>query len=88
MSQVPGKKRGSQLARDIRRHRSVYLLLLFPLTYYIIFKYIPIFNGQIAFKEYMALDGVLGSQWVGLKHFKTFTNSYYLIGLLCIALMY
>ncbi|HKL57202.1 MAG TPA: ABC transporter permease subunit [Sphaerochaeta sp.] len=88
MAQVESKKRRSQLGRDIRRHRSVYLLLLFPLTYYIIFKYIPIFNGQIAFKEYMALDGVLGSAWVGLKHFRTFTSSYYFLELMRNTLMY
>ena len=77
-----------QLMREIKRHRSVYVLLAIPLVYYIIFKYIPIFNGQIAFKEYMALDGVLGSQWVGLKHFRTFVNSYYFFELLRNTLMY
>ncbi|MBG0767592.1 MAG: sugar ABC transporter permease, partial [Spirochaetaceae bacterium] len=43
-----------QLLRDIKRHKSVYALLAIPLIYYIIFKYVPIFNGQIAFKDYMA----------------------------------
>ena len=76
------------LLREIKRHRSVYLLLIIPLTYYIIFKYVPIFNGQIAFKDYMALDGVLGSKWVGLEHFRTFMHSYYFIELLRNTLMY
>ena len=74
--------------RDIKRHRSVYVLLAIPLVYYIIFKYVPIFNGQIAFKDYMALDGVLGSRWIGLEHFKTFVNSYYFVELLRNTLMY
>ncbi|MFA5699612.1 MAG: sugar ABC transporter permease, partial [Sphaerochaeta sp.] len=56
----------SQLKREVRRHASVYVLLIIPLIYYITFKYVPIFNGQIAFKDYMALDGVLGSRWIGL----------------------
>jgi putative aldouronate transport system permease protein len=76
------------LVREIKRHRSVYLLLIIPLTYYIIFKYVPIFNGQIAFKEYMALDGVLGSKWIGLEHFRTFIHSYYFTELLRNTLMY
>ena len=77
-----------QLLRDIKRHKSVYALLAIPLIYYIVFKYVPIFNGQIAFKDYMALDGVLGSQWIGFEHFRTFINSYYFVELLRNTLMY
>jgi putative aldouronate transport system permease protein len=32
---------------------------------------------QIAFKDYMFRLGFLGSRWVGIKHFKTFIESYY-----------
>ena len=78
----------NQLMRDIKRHRSVYILLAVPFVYYILFKYVPIFNGQIAFKDYMALDGVLGSRWIGLEHFKTFVHSYYFVELLRNTLMY
>ena len=78
----------SELKREVRRHASVYALLIIPLIYYITFKYVPIFNGQIAFKDYMALDGVLGSRWVGLTHFKTFIHSYYFTELIRNTLMY
>lgn len=78
----------SELRREIRRHASVYLLLIIPLVYYITFKYVPIFNGQIAFKDYMALDGVLGSRWVGFEHFRTFIHSYYFGELIRNTLMY
>ena len=44
----------SKLRREIARHRSVYLLALIPLIYYIIFKYVPIWNAQIAFRDFMA----------------------------------
>ncbi len=77
-----------QLIREIKRHKSVYTLLAIPFIYYIVFKYVPIFNGQIAFKDYMALDGVLGSRWIGLEHFRTFVNSYYFVELLRNTLMY
>ena len=78
----------SELKREVRRHASVYVLLIIPLIYYITFKYVPIFNGQIAFKDYMALDGVLGSRWIGLTHFKTFIHSYYFTELIRNTLMY
>jgi putative aldouronate transport system permease protein len=80
--------RHGQLWRDIKRHKSVYFLLIIPLTYYIIFKYFPIWNGQIAFKDFMPLDGVLGSRWVGLTHFRTFVKSFYFTELLRNTLFY
>jgi putative aldouronate transport system permease protein len=63
--------------REIKRHRSVYALLFLPLLYYIIFRYIPIWNGQIAFRDFMPMDGVTGSRWIGLEHFGTFIKSFY-----------
>ncbi|MDR0377646.1 MAG: ABC transporter permease subunit [Spirochaetaceae bacterium] len=76
------------LLRDIRRHTSVYLLLVVPLVYYGVFKYAPIWNGQIAFRDFMPLDGVFGSNWVGFEHFKTFINSFYFLELLRNTLFY
>jgi len=76
------------LWRDIKRHRSVYILLVIPLAYYIIFKYFPIWNGQIAFKDFMPLDGVLGSKWIGFDNFKTFVHSFYFAELLRNTLFY
>ncbi|GHT74933.1 putative multiple-sugar transport system permease YteP [Spirochaetia bacterium] len=76
------------LWRDVRRHFSVYALLVIPFVYYVIFKYFPIWNGQIAFKDFMPLDGVLGSRFIGLDHFKTFFNSFYFFELLRNTLFY
>ena len=66
----------------------MYLLLAIPLAYYIIFKYFPIWNGQIAFKNFMPLDGVVGSKWVGLANFQTFVRSFYFAELLRNTLFY
>jgi len=65
------------LARVLWKHRWFYLLLILPLTYYAIFRYIPIYNAQIAFKDFRALAGVEGSPWVGFEHFETFFRSFY-----------
>ncbi|MHB9292966.1 putative aldouronate transport system permease protein [Hollandina sp. SP2] len=77
-----------QALKEIKRHKSVYVLLIIPLTYYIIFKYFPLWNGQIAFKDFMPLDGVLGSRWIGLQHFVTFFQSFYFWELLRNTLFY
>ena len=66
-----------RLGKEIRRHASVYLLLIIPLVYYTIFKYVPIWNAQIAFKDFQARKGVLGSAWIGFQNFSDFINSFY-----------
>jgi putative aldouronate transport system permease protein len=76
------------LIKEIRRHRSVYVLLILPLAYYIIFKYIPIWNGQIAFKDFMPRQGVIGSRWIGLENFNAFFKSFYFKELLRNTLFY
>jgi putative aldouronate transport system permease protein len=76
------------LLRDIRRHLSVYFLLAVPFVYYVLFKYAPIWNGQIAFRDFMPLDGVFGSKWIGLEHFRTFIKSFYFFELLRNTLFY
>jgi putative aldouronate transport system permease protein len=58
--------------RKIRRHWQLYLLALAPLAYFVIFKYVPMMNAVIAFKDYNVIAGIWGSDWVGLKHFQAF----------------
>jgi putative aldouronate transport system permease protein len=65
------------LWRRIVRHKSMYLLASISFIYFIVFKYVPIWNAQIAFRDFQALKGVTGSPWVGLKNFSDFVHSYY-----------
>jgi putative aldouronate transport system permease protein len=74
---ISNKGMKKSLLKEIKRHIPIYILMLIPLLYYIIFKYLPIWNSQIAFKDFMALDGVLGSKWIGFENFKTFFKSFY-----------
>lgn len=65
-----------QRKKLIRRHWQMYLLLLIPVIWLIVFKYLPMTGIQIAFKNFKIADGIWGSSWVGLKHFKKFFGSY------------
>ncbi|MEO8683379.1 MAG: ABC transporter permease subunit [Devosia sp.] len=58
--------------RSWQRHWQLYLLILPPLAYFAIFKYWPMVNAIIAFKNYNVVAGVWGSPWAGLKHFNSF----------------
>lgn len=77
--QVPfiGRLDFTRVWRAVWRQRWIYFLMLPTLIYFVIFKYGPLWNAQIAFKDFKPLLGVLGSPWVGFKHFETFINSFY-----------
>jgi putative aldouronate transport system permease protein len=66
-----------EVKKTLSRHWQLYVLILLPLAWVIIFKYGPMYGLQIAFKDYMIRLGYWGSKWVGLKHFKSFMSSYY-----------
>ncbi len=58
-----------------KRDAFLYLLLLIPITYFIIFKYIPMYSIVIAFQDYNIFAGISGSEWVGLDAFKEIFRS-------------
>lgn len=58
------------LVRQCRKHLPFYLFLLIPIIQVIVFNYFPIYGIQIAFKDFKMRRGILGSEWVGFKHFE------------------
>ncbi len=64
------------IGKQMLKHWEFYVLLLPGIVLTIIFKYVPIYGVQIAFRDYNAVDGFWGSAWVGLKWFERFFNSY------------
>ncbi|WP_232317007.1 ABC transporter permease subunit, partial [Paenibacillus sp. D9] len=63
---------GRRLLPVLRKHRALYLLMLPGILYYIIFKYVPMYGIIIAFQDYSVGKGILGSKFVGFKHFVEF----------------
>lgn len=47
----------------------LYLMLLLPMVFFLVFRYFPMVNIVIAFKDYNIFRGVWDSPWVGLKYF-------------------
>lgn len=74
-----GKKSAfSRTLKTIVQEYQVYLLLLPTLAYFVIFCYAPMYGAQIAFKDFTPVKGILGSPWVGFKHFvRFFENPYF-----------
>lgn len=65
-----GRMSGMNVLRSMAKHWQIYVLLLLPLAWYIIFAYMPMGGLQLAFKKYMPRQGVWGSPWIGLTNFK------------------
>lgn len=53
----------------------LYAMLLIPIVLTIIYKYLPMYGIQIAFRDYKASRGMFGSEWVGLKWFARFFSA-------------
>lgn len=68
--------------RQIRRDAGLYIILAVPVAWYLIFKYVPMYGLQIAFKKFNPTLGIIGSPWAGTTYFKQFFNSYYFIDIL------
>lgn len=65
LAAVPQRSFGDRLLKDFKGNWSLYLMVLIPVTYLIIFCYIPMTGIQLAFKEYRVSDGIWGSRGLG-----------------------
>jgi putative aldouronate transport system permease protein len=72
----PSKSRRSLVLRRIRRNWRLYVMLLPPVIFAVVFLYWPLYGMQMAFKDFSVAKGIGGSPWVGLKYFETFIHSY------------
>lgn len=66
------KEKAGKTIKLIKRNWLLYVFLLPALVYVLLFNYGPMYGVQIAFKDFRPAKGILGSEWVGLKWFKTF----------------
>ena len=62
--------------RTVLSQWQLHVLILVPVAYLVVFEYWPMYGAQIAFRNYRARQGILGSEWVGWKWFKEFLASY------------
>jgi len=75
VARVSSAQRFNSLIARLKKHGMLYLLMLPGIIYYLIFRYGTIYGIVIAFKDFQILKGILGSPWVGFKHFRTVFGS-------------
>ncbi len=67
--------------RRVWRHKvavnwELYVFVALPLIWLLLFQYVPMVGNVIAFKKFVPIKGMLGSDWVGLDHFVRFVRSF------------
>ena len=56
----------------MKRNWQYYAMMLIPVIYYLVFRYIPMAGNIIAFRRYRAGHSIFGDNWSGFKYFKQF----------------
>ena len=70
MTKLSRNHGGSSLSKAFRRDWRLYVMLLLPIAFYIVFCYKPMAGVVIAFQKYNIFKGIFGSKWVGFDNFK------------------
>lgn len=70
------RKKKIGIIHEIKSKWQLYLLLLVPVVYVLIFHYGPMYGIQIAFKNYNPVLDISKSKWMGFAHFERFFKSY------------
>ncbi|TLS49049.1 sugar ABC transporter permease [Paenibacillus antri] len=52
------------------KYKTLYLLAVPGVVYFLVFKYVPLLGSVIAFQNYNLFKGFTGSPWAGLAHFQ------------------
>ena len=73
IAKVPKKKFNRSY---IKRHYQLYLLLLLPLIYLIVFKYLPMWYVLIAFKKYSIVQSITEMPWAKNHGFEYFIKAF------------
>ena len=68
--------RKRHILRLLKRSIPYYIMLLPPLIYLFIFKYMPMWGMQIAFREFRSNTPILEMQWRGFAYFQQFFSSH------------
>ena len=66
-----------QVKKDWKRNRSLYLMVLPVILFYILFHYKPMYGALIAGQDYHPRLGFSASEWVGFDQFNRFFTSPY-----------
>ncbi|MGI5898536.1 MAG: ABC transporter permease [Christensenellales bacterium] len=77
-SSVESRRSSSYKKALIRKNIPLFIMLVIPLIFFLVFKYIPMFGTAIAFKDYQFNLGIWRSPWVGMQNFQMIFRQKYM----------
>jgi len=72
----PARRDHSSLGSRLKKSWRLYVLLLPPFVYALVFLWGPLYGLQIAFKDFSVALGINGSPWAGLRYLEQFVTSF------------
>ncbi|AXG81716.1 ABC transporter permease [Streptomyces paludis] len=63
---------GRSWRRALRRDWQLYSLVVLPLLFFLVFRYLPMIGNVIAFRRFEPGGSLLGERWVGLRYVRMF----------------
>lgn len=61
--------------KDIKINGLLYVMVIIPVAYFILFRYVPMFGNILAFRKYSAGRSIFGEGPLTLKYFKQFLSA-------------
>jgi len=68
---TPVRKQHVLSLRRLKMDYPLYIMMLLPVAFLVVFRYIPLAGIVISFQKYLPAKGISGSKWVGLQNFIT-----------------
>jgi putative aldouronate transport system permease protein len=68
----PAKRATTSWRKAIRRDWRLYTLVILPLLFFLVFRYLPMAGNVIAFRRFQPGGSIFGEQWVGLRYVEMF----------------
>ena len=60
--------------KTLRRDWQLYVLVIVPLLFFALFRYVPMLGNVIAFRRFRPGGSIFGEEWVGLRYVQMFLN--------------
>ncbi|WP_329609275.1 ABC transporter permease [Arthrobacter sp. ATA002] len=60
--------------KTLRRDWQLYVLVILPLLFFAVFRYIPMLGNIIAFRRFRPGGSIFGEEWVGFRYVEMFLN--------------
>lgn len=60
--------------RALTRDWRLYTLLILPVAFLVVFRYVPMAGNVIAFRRYRPGGSIFGDEWVGFRYFEMFVS--------------